>query len=288
MNTTATLDEEQGVVLSYEESNTLSDSVGVARLSLHSTVKARKEAEKDVQLLMNRIKLLKTEEAKAIRNASIARMKANRISNVKRDAACREKERAEAENSKQILKAANHERTQYLRQVARISRENSRKQVEKSKLQQAIGTKTSLRKRIEEKLAGEQAERDLIQRRAEAIKQEREASRKRIETERIERLRSFHFQYERKMLEESRKKEETEALIERLEVEEMQIIHRLEKSQELHVAACVVTIPSSPGCNSSKSMASSRRSFPLSDRKDAAPCLAGSLRPKDVGGAALR
>jgi hypothetical protein len=191
---------------------------------------------------------------------------------------------------KEMQAAANHERNQYLRDVAKVSRENSRKQLEQSKLQAAYETRKALRKQIQERLVSEKAERERTQIRTETIKQERLASRKRLETERIERLKAFHREYETKMADEQRKKEESEALIAKLELEEMELIQRLQKAQEVQsqvledLGNVTSPLPQSPGTTASNSMVSSRM---RKSRNVAAPSLV-TLRRADLGGAAMR
>ena len=289
MNATATPDE-NNFPSSPVDSVTVSESVGNARAQLHETVAARKEAQKDVQLLLNRIKLLKTEESKALRCAEITRSRANRLADLKSSFASREVERRQVLQFKEMQAAANHERNQYLRDVAKVSRENSRKQLEQSKLQAAYETRKALRKQIQERLVSEKAERERTQIRTETIKQERLASRKRLETERIERLKAFHREYETKMADEQRKKEESEALIAKLELEEMELIQRLQKAQEVQsqvledLGNVTSPLPQSPGTTASNSMVSSRM---RKSRNVAAPSLV-TLRRADLGGAAMR
>lgn len=280
-----------------DDSQTLSESIMNARSSLHETMKARKEAQRDVQLLLNRINLLKNEEAKALRSVAVSRTKANLLSDVKLLSQSRENEHKELRRLREAQASVNHERNKYLREVARVSREKSRTQLEKSRSVLAFESRKALRAQIEERLSVEKAERDEIQRRTEAIKQQRIASRQRIETERIERLRSLHNEFEKKMNEEKLRKHDSEELIQKLEKEEMELIKRLQKAQKLQTQVyddsalgrvSKISNPVTPGAASVTSVSSSRVT-PLSGRQRGGipgPCVA--LKRGDLGGAALR
>ena len=92
MNSSLAVEGEITPSMSFDETATLSEEVGNARSSLHAAIEARKQTERDAQLLLNRIQLLRNEEAKALKNVAVTRTKVNQISSVKRDAAAREAE----------------------------------------------------------------------------------------------------------------------------------------------------------------------------------------------------
>ena len=149
MNSSLAVEGEITPSMSFDETATLSEEVGNARSSLHAAIEARKQTERDAQLLLNRIQLLRNEEAKALKNVAVTRTKVNQISSVKRDAAAREAERNQVERMREERSIQNQERNQYLREVSKAAREHSKQQAEQTKLRSAFETKQALQRRID-------------------------------------------------------------------------------------------------------------------------------------------
>ena len=275
--------------MSFDETATLTGFVVNARSSLHAAVDARKNAERDAQLLLNRIQLLKNEEARVLRHASIINARSVQLSEARREAEIRHIDRNRVVLQRKQEASKSLDRNQYLREVGKANREQSRKQVEDAKHRSALETRSTLQRKIAEKVGEDSEERERRLRRTEAIKQDRVESRKRIEAERLARLRSFHRDYEAKLNEEERLRAKNEALIAQLEKEEMELIQRLQRVQDAQTFS--ISTPSTPApCSSKKSLTSARKS-PLSDRnrliQATAPTIS-SLSRRDIGGAALR
>ena len=290
-------DEENGLGIPIGEAAALGERVDSARVHLYSAVEARKQTERDAQLLANRIKLLKNEEAKALRNVAVTRTKASQIAAVKRESAARDAERVRIERERQKQVMVIQERNSYLREVARVSRENSLKQVQHSKLKAALDTKDIIRKTVEERIAEERVAKTKSLQRCEQIRQERIDAKRRIESEKLGRLYSFRDDFQTKLADEEKARLRSEALLAKLEKEEMELIKRLQKAQQLQTkvyedfgtATGFTSLVSSPLPASAKSttpsLSSSRKSS--ADRRIAAPTLS-SISRHDIGGAALR
>jgi hypothetical protein len=271
--------------LSIDDSASLSNDVENARFSLHAALDARKAAERDAKLLLNRINLLRNEEMKALKNIEITRAKAKNLANIKQDAIRRYSDKQRADDFRAERTSVGHERNNYMREVSKATRAYIRKQVEENNARKAYETRMELQRRIEEKLDEERAERDRILRRTEAIKQERIEAKKRIEAERIERLKSFRAEYENRLALERQKKQESDALIARLEKEELELIDRLRRAQDLQTRVyddINMTCPVTPIISGSAPLTGSS-SKPRKNGPIVSP-----LGKWDVGGAALR
>jgi hypothetical protein len=272
-------------VISIADSNTLTNDVENARLSLHEAVDARKAAERDAQLLINRINLLKNEELKALKNIEMTKAKVKTVTQVKLDVVRHELDQRINSQYRKEQTNCGLDKNQYAREVARANREQVRKQLLEEKARVAHETRLDLERRIEETFDFERAERERIHRRTEAIKQERIEAKKRLEAERIERLKSFRQQYETRLSVEERKRQESEALIAKLEREELELIERLRRAQEVQSkihqeidGRCPVT-PITAAVTPAKHQAKYM--------KQEAPIIS-PLGRWDVGGAALR
>lgn len=267
-------------IISLADSNTLTNDVENARFSLHAAVDARKAAERDAQLLKNRINLLKNEEVKALKSIELMRSQARTVKQIKSEAARRDSEARCSYQHQSEQTEFGLGRNQYAREVGRANRSQMRKQVLEEKARAAIETRLDLQRRIEERFDYERAERERIQRRTEAIKQERIEAKKRIEAERIERLKSFRQDYENRLSIEEQRRRESEALIAKLEREEIELIERLKKAQQVQSTIYQVVDRTCPVTPIPSSVSSSKS-------KPQAPVVS-PIGKWDVGGAALR
>ena len=279
------MDSEGAGSIQIDDSESLSNDVENARFSLHAAVDARKSAERDAQLLMNRINLLKHEEIKALKNIEVTRTKAKTLANVRQDALQRQYNKQKAEASLETRASLGQDRNQYMREVSKITRAQIRKQVEEKNARLALDTRLELQRRVEEKLDVERAERERIQRRTEVIRQDRLEAKKRIEAERVERLKSFRTEYENRLRSEVQRKQESEAVISKLEAEENELIERLRRAQAMQNQIYTDlnrVIPVTPIVSTSSSAASSS-----SKARKHAP-IVSPIGKWDIGGAALR
>lgn len=250
--------------------STLNDTVMDSRVSLHSKVEARKQCERDAQLLANRIKLLQQEEEKALRSVELAKQKAIRLASVKYDAALREAEVLDADRAREEEKVAAKERNAYLREIEKASRLNSKQQLEQQNRRAAIESRIALRASVERKVNEEASEKQKILLRTEAIRQDRMHSRLRKEKIQMNRLLACKTDHAKRIAQEEQLAQDSEALLSKLEKKELELIQRLQKAQELQSKITHEVPP-----------VSSRRLPP----RVATPV---SLTRRDVGGPAMR
>jgi hypothetical protein len=282
----------------FDDSVTLSETVNNTRTSLHFAIEQRKQTERDAQLLMNRIQLLKNEEAKALKNIAITKARAMNTQSIKRESALREAERFEIERRRQSEFVSVYQRNSYLRDAAKANRAASFNELQKSKVQAAYETRAAIRNSAIQRITELETEKKKATRRTELIKQERIDAKKRLETERIQRLRKFQLEYEARLVQEEQLKLQSESFLSQLEKEELELIRRLERVQQqqslVYEEFSSTLPPSTPPatlCKSTSALTNSSRNSPIISSRIArshyAPTLA-SLSRRDVGGAALR
>jgi hypothetical protein len=255
-----------------------------ARSSLHAAVDSRKSAERDAQLLANRINLLKSEESRAQRLLAMNRERAKEAVNMRRFQLNQELEKKRALESRSVEASTGQERSNYIREVSKANRENIKAELAKSKARQAHETRRALQERIQEKLVEELAERERVSRRTEQIKQDRLEARRRIGEEKLARMNAYKEEYQQRLAREESIKAEAEHRIANLLKEELEIISRLQRAQEeqnkiQENIECLRTAPMTP-VRSSPSVKYIRKSDP-------SPKVVSVTR-WDVGGPALR
>jgi hypothetical protein len=209
----------------------LEGEVRNARYSLHTAVDARKVAERDAQLLLNRINLLKNEEEKTRRMLAMKEAKERKLMEV-RNSKLNLEFSYQYEHHKGDSYASVQDKTQYLREMLKANRESARCELAQEKARIANNTRRSIQQKVEERLEQELAERERVFHRTEAIKQERKDAKRRIEEERVARLQSVRRDYQARLIREEKKRLRAEEQIARLEKEEMELIGRLQKSHE--------------------------------------------------------
>lgn len=269
--------------------SSMSDIMAKSHVSLQSAMELRKQSERDAQLLSNRIKLLRQEESKAVRTIELARMKAARISAIRNDSAVRETMVYEAEKGRQQEKISSTERNRYIREIGKVSRESTKEQMQQARRRVAMEARATLRKCVQEKAAEESEEKRKSLMRAELMRQERTQTRLRQEEGRMNRVVAYKEEYAKRIDREDRKKLESDMLLSKLEKEELALIRRLQKAQELQTKICadLKSIPVSPELTvpgSSRKSVSSCKSLPP---RVHTPTVT-SLTRRDIGGAAMR
>jgi len=194
---------------------------------------ARKRAEADLQLLSNRLALLRAEEQKALQKMTETKSRASEILEIKK--------RNEEILNEKISHHVNKEiATKEIRARAERDRLERKEKIHRNKdllLEarriEAFETKEEARKFMEyqmrEKIATEEEKR----RKAAEEKQRREQLRLLREKEKLQKEELAQQQYARKIAEEAGRTEQAERLIEQMEQEERELIERLKKTQEM-------------------------------------------------------
>lgn len=198
---------------------------------------ARKRAEGDLQLLANRLALLRAEEQKALQKMNETKSRASEILEIKK--------RNEEMLNEKISYHVNKERaTKEVRERAEKDRHERKDKIARNKdilLEakriEAIETKEEARKFMEyqmrEKIAMEEEKR----RKAAEEKRRRDQLRQLRDREKAEKEELAQQQYARKIAEEAERTEQTERMIEQMEREERELIERLKRTQEMQKEA---------------------------------------------------
>ena len=280
----------------FDETCTLSDVVSNARVSLHTTIEARKQTQRDAQLLLNRIQLLRNEEAKAIKHIAVARHKAENMSFIRAAAAKREADRSEVERRRQLDLISAYQRNSYFREAAKANRAASIQEMKNMKQQAALETRSAIRSSAIERVSELVDEKKTALRRTELIRQQRIDAKRRMEAEKVDRLRKFQQEFESKLAKETQLKIQSESILAQLEREELELIRRLQRVQQEQTSVLdelSMTLPPStpPITKSSPPLSTSSRNSPITSSRishnHCAPTLA-SLSRRDLGGAAMR
>lgn len=215
-------------VKSYKSSGTQNTSAS-AMLDVKN---GRKRAEADLQLLANRIALLRAEEQKAVTKMVETQSRAQEIIQIKKRNEDMVKEKVanytgKEQQTKAMRDKINNDREERQKNIA-----YGRKVLRDSKHVEAIETKVEAKKieeaRIMERLAVEEEKKA----RAMEEKRRRDAAKRLREKELAEKQQLAQLQYTKKIAEEARRTAEAEEMIKQLEREERELIERLKSTQD--------------------------------------------------------
>ena len=198
---------------------------------------SRKRAEVDLQLLANRVALLKAEEAKALQKVSVTKVRAKDIITIKKRNESMGTDRA----STQMLR---EEQVRQARKQAQASRDAAKKRlaetqrlVQEGKQAVAVEKRMDMERRLEEKnrkLIVEEVEK---RQKAEEQRRRHEMIKIRANREKEEKELKSAADYSRKLQEEVQRAEEAEALIAQLQAEEAEMIERLRSAHDMQQSA---------------------------------------------------
>jgi len=205
--------------------------------NLTTAKESRKRAELDAQLLANRIALLKQEEEKAWKKIEETRKRANEVMELRQENeqkfAAKEqfyKDRWEAIRSAQ---STNH----MVREKSKAQREATIQGMRENKAVNAAKTKEQSQQILVSKKEREAQERETNADRGRALKQMKEEGKRRLEEERQAKLEAFREDYEGRTAQEELLRQRTDALVARMEKEEMELIQRLQNTQTVQRSA---------------------------------------------------
>lgn len=208
-----------------------------SRSTLTAAKETRKKAELDAQLLANRIALLKQEEEKAMKKIEDTQKRAGDIMDLRNQnqSKFQEKEhhykqRWEVIRNLQVQNSYRRDKTKASREAnLEALRENKREHVNKIKGEKS---ENLLAKKERESLA-----RTINCDRTNHVKQQKEEAKRRQEMERLKKLENYRIEYENRVLREEELRQRTEALVAKMEKEEMELIQRLQNTQALQRSA---------------------------------------------------
>jgi len=199
--------------------------------NLTGAKEARKRAELDAQLLANRIALLKQEEEKAWKKIEETRKRAAEIVELRKQN--EQKYSAKEDYYKQkwesIRKAQAVNQAQ--REKAKAIREQTKHGMLEQKHANAQSTKQQSQHMLLQKKEREAAERQQNLERSSYLKSRKDDAKRRMEEERLAQLERFREDYEARTAQEELLRARTDALVAKMEKEEMELIQRLQNTQ---------------------------------------------------------
>jgi len=199
--------------------------------NLTGAKEARKRAELDAQLLANRIALLKQEEEKAWKKIEETRKRAQEIMELR--SANEQKFAAKEQFYKAKWESIRSAQTQnaYNRDRAKVVREATRGGLLEQRMANAQKTKEQSQQYLLQKKDREAGERQANMERGNLIKQKKEEAKRRLEEDRLAQLEKFREDYEARTAQEELLRSRTDALVAKMEKEEMELIQRLQNTQ---------------------------------------------------------
>lgn len=205
--------------------------------NLTAAKESRKRAELDAQLLANRIALLKQEEEKAWKKIEETRKRASEIMDLRKQnehkMSAKEnfyKAKWESIRQAQAQNAASRDK-------ARALRDQTRQGLMEQKHANARNTKEQSQQFLMQKKERESAERQANTERSAYLKARKEEAKRRLEEERLAQLEKFREDYEARTAQEELLRARTDALVAKMEKEEMELIQRLHNTQSVQRSA---------------------------------------------------
>jgi hypothetical protein len=199
--------------------------------NLTSAKETRKRAELDAQLLANRIALLKQEEEKAWKKIEETRKRANEITEL------RDQNEQKFAAKEQFYKAkwesirAAQTQNAYNRDKTKAVRDATKQGLMDARMANAHKTKQQSHQFLLQKKEREAAERQANIERGNLIKQKKDEAKRKLEEERLAQLEKFREDYEARTAQEELLRARTDALVAKMEKEEMELIQRLQNTQ---------------------------------------------------------
>jgi len=205
--------------------------------SLTTAKESRKRAELDAQLLANRIALLKQEEEKAWKKIEETRKRAGEVmetreKNEQKFAAKEQfyKDKWESIRSSQVQNGQQRDR-------ARAARDNARDGLVQNRHANAVRGKQMSQQILVQKKEREAQERQMNQDQSMYLKQRKEEAKRKLEEDRLQQLNQYREDYEARIGQEDLLRARTDALVARMEKEEMELIQRLQNTQTVQRSA---------------------------------------------------
>eukprot|EP00442_Polarella_glacialis_P012237 CAMPEP_0115068728 /NCGR_PEP_ID=MMETSP0227-20121206/12144_1 /TAXON_ID=89957 /ORGANISM="Polarella glacialis, Strain CCMP 1383" /LENGTH=271 /DNA_ID=CAMNT_0002455013 /DNA_START=38 /DNA_END=854 /DNA_ORIENTATION=+ len=199
--------------------------------NLTGAKEARKRAELDAQLLANRIALLKQEEEKAWKKIEETRKRASEIIELRKQN--EQKFSAKEHFYKQkweSIRSAQVQNSQ-IRDKAKAIREQTRQGLQEQKHSNAQNTKQQSQHMLLQKKEREAADREANMERSTYLKAKKDDAKRRLDEERLQQLEKFREDYEARTAQEELLRARTDALVAKMEKEEMELIQRLQNTQ---------------------------------------------------------
>lgn len=204
---------------------------GTSQVNLTTAKEARKRAELDAQLLANRIALLKQEEEKAWKKIEETQKKSAEIIDLRKQNESKfsakeqfYKQKWESIRSAQAQNAEQRER-------ARAIKEQTKTGLMEMRVRNAQSTKEQSHQLLLQKKEREAASRAANVERSSHLKARKLDAKRAMEQQRLAQLESYREDYEARTAQEELLRSRTEALVAKMEREEMELIQRLQNTQ---------------------------------------------------------
>lgn len=192
----------------------------------------RKRAEADLQLLANRIALLRAEEQKAVTKMIETQSRAHEIIQIKKRNEDTIKEKVANYSGKEQQTKAMRDKINSDREERRKKIAYGKKIIQDSKHVEAIETKEEAKKIEEARMIERLAIEEEKKLRAMEEKRRRDVAKRLREKEIAEKQQLAQLQYTKRIAEEARRTVEAEEMIKSLEREERELIERLKDTQD--------------------------------------------------------
>lgn len=199
--------------------------------NLTSAKEARKRAELDAQLLANRIALLKQEEEKAWKKIEETRKRAQEITELRAQNEQKFAAKEQFYKAKWDSIRAAQTQNSHNRDRAKAVREATRQGLMEARMANAHSTKQQSHQYLLQKKEREASERQANAERGNLIKQKKEEAKRKLEEERLAQLERYREDYEARTAQEEILRSRTDALVAKMEKEEMELIQRLQNTQ---------------------------------------------------------
>jgi len=199
--------------------------------NLTTAKEARKRAELDAQLLANRIALLKQEEEKAWKKIEETRKRASEVMETRAQNEAKFAAKEQFYKDKWASMRASQVENQNKRDRAKALRDERRQGLLESRKQNVQTKKIQSQQLLMDKKGREDADRQANADRSNYIKQQKEEAKRKLEEQRLAQLEKFREDYEARTFSEDLVRSRTDALVARMEKEEMELIQRLQNTQ---------------------------------------------------------
>jgi hypothetical protein len=206
---------------------------GSVQSSLTIAKESRKRAELDAQLLANRIALLKQEEEKAWKKIEETQKKSAEIVNLRKQNEDKFAAKEQFYKSKWESIRSAQAQNAMSREKARALREQTRTGIVEERHGNAARTKQQSQELLMQKKEREASERQANQERSSYLKAKKLDAKRKLEDHRLAQLERFREDYEARASQEELLRHRTEMLVAKMEKEEMELIQRLQNTQNI-------------------------------------------------------
>jgi len=200
-------------------------------LSLAGAKEARRRAELDAQLLANRIALLKQEEEKAWKKIQETQKRSKDILRLRQNNEEKYVAKESFYHHKWDSIRSAQQKNQAVRIKAKTTREATRTALVQHKAQEARAMKEASQSNNMSRREREIYDHQLNKERMTLIRQQRDEAKRKQEEQQLKKLEDFRRDYETRVDHEEMLRARTEALVAKMEREEMDLIQRLQNTQ---------------------------------------------------------